>query len=171
VSLGEAWWFAGRSVEQLPQYLLDFLPRRGIDCRNPDDGRLWVLDEVGSRREAASDFVFVEWAAERNLTMQLWLDPDTDVLVTMEPANSLIVFDLDGLLIDEAGTVVSALLLAACTRHDTRALVVDRYLPDRGEQWSRVAAGGPIPYEPDLALLAESDGQRPLRVGPDSWLR
>lgn len=171
MSLGEAWWFVDELIESAPRQVLEYLSERGITYRHPEDSRIWVFDGVGSRREASLEFVLREWAAGRQLTMQTWVDADTDVVVTIEPARSLLTFGLDGLLTSEAEDVVAALLLGAATRISTRMFVVDRMLPDRGAEWSRVASGSTAtPYEPDFLLLRGSSGDYVLRMSSSSWL-
>jgi hypothetical protein len=171
MSLGEAWWFVGQTGELAPQQVLEFLRKRGISLRHPRDGRIWVFDDIGSRRAASLDFIHREWTANRVLTMQLWIDADTDVVITTEPEHSLLTFSLDGLLTTEASNLVAALILGAGAKFNTPLLVVDRLLPDRSAEWIPVALGSrPIPYEPDLLLMRGHNGEQILTVRPNSWL-
>lgn len=171
MSIGEAWWFVGPTSEIVPKRLFEYMQDRGFLLRHPGNGGIWVIDDWGSRSEVSLEFIFAEWTAHRQVTMQLWTDADRDVVVSLERERSLLVFGFDGFRIDEAVNLAAALLLGAATMFDTRALVIDRYLPDTGEEWSRVAAGSdPPPYEPDLLLLRRSDGEQTLTLSQNSWL-
>jgi hypothetical protein len=173
VSLGEVWWLFDRAPQIGAARLLDLLERRGLGYRNPSDGLIYVLDEDGGRRQAPLEFVLSQWMADRELTMQTWLDPDTDVIVEVTAGGLCLTFDLDGLLRDEANRVVSALLLCAGVVDGTRALVVDRYLPDRGPEWLHAleSGSGSLPADADLLLLADAGGALSLSIGAESWLR
>ena len=173
MSIGEAWWFFERPPTAGPNGLLELLHRQGISYHSPLDDLIYIIDETGSRRKIPLDFVLSEWDAERVLTMQLWINANTDVIITAERGGSCVTFDLDGLLLKEAISVVTTLLLCACLVDGTRALIVDRQLPDRGDEWSKALTSrrAALLGDTDLALLVESDGTKTVKVGPKSWLR
>jgi len=133
------------------------------------DGSTYVFDEVGSRRETPLLFIVAEWVSDRPLTFQLWLRQDTDVTVTVDPGGLCVAFGLEGLLRQEAERVVAALVLCACIVDDTRALVVDRHLPDDGDAWRRYSRSNAValPRVPDLLL----DAGKRIQIGRESWLR
>ncbi|WP_207386186.1 hypothetical protein [Protofrankia symbiont of Coriaria ruscifolia] len=173
MGLGEAWWFFDRVPERGVEHMLELLDGQGLHLRHPADELIYVFDEIGSRREASLSFVAAEWTAQHVLTMQLWVDADTDVVVAVESGGTCVTFSIDGLLRQEAERVIAGLALCACVVPETRALVVDRYLPEGGDAWRHGIESRPIapPSDPDLLVGPEEDGVSLIRVGRGSWLR
>jgi hypothetical protein len=174
MGFGEAWWILGHPPEGgRVEDLLKLFDQYGLHLRHPVDQRIYVFDDVGSRREAPISFVASAWVDSTHLTMQLWLDRDIDVVLSVAPGGQLVRFSLDGLSTREALQTVGALVLCVCAVDATQGLVVDRYLPDTGEEWvsafefDRAADFG----EPDLLIGPGPDGTRTIRLGLDSWLR
>jgi hypothetical protein len=173
MSLGEAWWFFDPSSEYSVRRLLELFQSQGLSWRHPSDDSIWVLDETGSRRESSSDFVLKEWVGDERLTMQLWLGPDVDVVVSVEPRGSCLQFAIDGLLLGEALRLVSILVLTACMISGTRALIVDSRLEDEAEKWRHAVLVGwkHAPREADLLLKKDSEGSFIVTVRSKSWIR
>jgi hypothetical protein len=173
MSLGEVWWFFDRVPQSGVEGLFRLLRAHGIHDRHPGDGLIYVLDDDGTRRSIQLDLIFREWIAPGVLTMQFWLDADTDVIVTAESGGRCVTFDLDGSSLAQARTIISALVLCACVLDETRVLVVDRSLPDSGEEWRSATSSEPLnaSYEPDLLVTVGSGNSRVVRMGRASWLR
>lgn len=172
MGLGEVWWLFERTPEQGVERLLELLDLHGVKLRQPVDKLIYVFDEVGSRREAPLSFIVAEWVAQGVLTMQLWVDEDTDVIVTAEAGGTCVTFSLDGLSRQQAVRIVADLVLCASVVDETRVVVVDHLLPEGGEVWLNTSGSGQIAFnrEPDLLVRAERDGPQ-IKVGRESWLR
>lgn len=173
MGLGEAWWFLDRVPQRGGESLLELLDRSRLRYRHPTYGAIYVMDDVGSRREASLEFVCSEWVAPRGLTMQLWLDEDTDVVLAVDAGGTCVTFGLDGLTRGEATTVVSSVLLCACITDETRALVVDRSLPETGDELRNAAASRSLTdqRERDLVMEVAPDSTRQIYLSTASWLR
>jgi hypothetical protein len=173
MGLGEVWWFLDGVPAAGAAAVLELLDGYGLRYRHPGDESVYVLDEVGHRRESSVAFVASEWAARRKLTMQLWLDADIDVVTSIQEEGTLVAFGLDGLTRHEAERTVAGLVLSACVIEETRALVADRDLPDIGEELLTRLASTPmsIPGELDLFLGEARGDARSVRLGRTSWLR
>lgn len=168
---GEALWVFEHMSEQGVESLLDLLGQRGLYLHHPENGHIWVIEGRGSRRRVPLSFVVSEWVGPRRLTMQLWLDQDTDVVIEVEPGGVRVWFALDGFLTQQLTQAVGALTLCACAVDETRLLVVDRDLEDRDEAWmAALCSGSSEAVDPDLLVLVQSGG-RTVRVGDRSWLR
>ncbi|MGA5757420.1 hypothetical protein [Nonomuraea bangladeshensis] len=104
--------------------------------------------------ETTFDALLTEEHLPRSLTVQLWINADTDVLTSISARGgvTLIEFDLDGLTTDEAHRTVAAVLWLAVTDTASLGLVVDSRLPDTGTRWEDFFLDGSAakPYLPEL---------------------
>jgi hypothetical protein len=174
LGLGEIWWLAKTGSRAEPRWTLGAVNGLGLLLRHPLDEAVVVLDEEGHRRETDEEWLLAEWARTDRLTMQLWLDRDTDVLFEIKDQGSQLTFDLDGLTVGEAARVTATLLLLASTCAATAALLVDSHLPD-DEGWKKhlLGQGSRPAREPDLLLGSPGTpaGLRQVSLRDDSWLR
>ncbi|MET8987564.1 hypothetical protein ABZW49_19110 [Nonomuraea wenchangensis] len=104
--------------------------------------------------ETTFDALLTEATLPRPLTVQLWIDADTDVLTSISARGDVdvIEFDLDGLTTDEAHRTMAAVLWLAVTDTASLGLVVDSRLPDTGARWEDFFLDGSAakPYVPEL---------------------
>jgi hypothetical protein len=171
MSLGEVWWFGERSEPIELKTAIDTLARSGLSAENALGERFYIDDN--GRMPWDESRVTELWKAGTVVTVQLWASADEDVLISADRNSSLIMLDLDGLGFIEARKTVDSIVQAATALPGTRTLVVDRCLPDCGEEWmTRVEreADGPL-YGADLRMnYSAKDNQFVLETSPDSWI-
>lgn len=174
VSIGEIWWYGdGDDVANL-SLKLDGLSNAGLRVENPGTGERYYLDEGGKQALWNFEVFSREWLNGQSVTAQYWISSEADVLVSAERDRGLIIVDLDGLSYVEARRTVFAVVDAASTITGTRAVVVERNLPDSGDFWNSFVDEGresAVLPEVDLLMTAEeSGGSYSLTIGSSSWL-
>ena len=173
MAIGEAWWFLDHGQAVSFTKLIEVFDLCRITFRHPKNGMVWQLTEDGRSPHSLSSFEELWLSTEDQLTFQTWIDADTDVVIARDDGGLHFTFFFDGLTIDQAAMVTSALVLGAGSVESTEGLVVDRYLGDTGERWRQffALASTPEPYEADLLLRRSDQGAFLLKVGRHSWLR
>jgi hypothetical protein len=174
VSYGEIWWFFRDSGETSLDEAVTALGGAGLVAGNPATGIPQVIDDDGRQVPWDGAEVRRRWLGGETVTAQFWLNRDTDVLVELVRPDQLLTFDLDGMTTAEARLTVFAVLNAALSLAGTQAVVVDRSLPDRGDELrtamsGRLSSAG-LPFTPDLLASLEGDGRYVVDIRAGSWL-
>jgi hypothetical protein len=108
------------------------------------------------------------------VTVQFWLNQDTDVLVELARPRGLMAFDLDGTTTVEARSAVFSVLNAALSLSTTLAVVADSDLADYGDDVlvtaKRGALKGGLSFTPALLATADGGGRYTVEISPESWL-
>ncbi|SEU27344.1 hypothetical protein SAMN05421811_1097 [Nonomuraea wenchangensis] len=170
MGFGEVLWV--RRSESLAVLLgsLGRLTSYGLRLTHPQTGGVRYLAECGPM-ETTLDALLTEVNLPRPLTLQLWINVDTDVLTSVSTHGGMVVveFDLDGLTTDEAHRAVAAVLWLAVTDTASLGLVVDSRLPDTGTEWEGFFLNGSTaePHMPELLWQPQASS---LRLAPQSWL-
>jgi hypothetical protein len=174
VGYGEAWWFLRDSGEASLDEAVTALRDAGLVAGNPATGVQQVIDDDGRQVPWDDAEVRRRWAVGESVTVQFWVNRETDVLVELMRPDQLVTFDLDGMTTAEARLTVFAVLNAALSLAGTQAVVVAGSLPDRGDDLRATMAGGwskaGLPFTPDLLVSVEGDGQYSMNVRVGSWL-
>lgn len=171
---GEVWWFLrDEGVESLDE-AVTALRAAGLVAGNPATGVPQILDTDGQQIKWIESEVQKRWAAGETVTAQLWVNPETDVLVELMRPSQLFTFDLDGMTTAEARITVFAVINAALSLPGTQAVIVDRHLPDRGDEVLEAMAAGSvgagIHFAPDLMVSVTATGHYTIDVRTSSWL-
>lgn len=174
MSYGEIWWFRRGGGATAFDDALVALHEAGMTVQNPVSGSAYVLDDEGSQVQWDKDEVRLRWLAGNAVTAQLWINSEVDVLVTAEHPQGLMTFDLDGMTMAEARRTVFAVANAAMSQPGTVAVVVDRELPDRGDDllaaYGERSVQASLSFVPDLLLSSMGDWRFAVDVRPGSWL-
>lgn len=174
MGLGEVWWvLTGRGSSRF-MAPFDALVDAGLLPDNPSTGIRNYIDDDGLQVPWDPQILYDRWMAGLAVTAQFWISSESDVLVTFERSPALLTLDLSGLTYIEARRVVFGTVNAAISTADTSAVVVDRQLPDLGEEWISFLAEdrhGNAPSRADLLMVpARSTGEFSLTVDSSSWL-
>ncbi|BCJ52804.1 hypothetical protein Asp14428_42790 [Actinoplanes sp. NBRC 14428] len=166
---GEVWWFfRDEGIESLDSAVAA-LRDAGLVAGNPATGTPQIIDDNGVQVPWDAAEVGRRWFAGELITAQLWLNPETDVLVEFVRPARLLTFDLDGMTTAEARFTVFAVLNAALSLAGTQAVVTDKNLPDRGEELLE-APYAALRFKPDLLVSVAAEGRYAVEVGSNSWL-
>lgn len=155
---------------------LKVLDELGLRLHHPLNGALTVLDGAGGQIAANLDKVVQRVSQRGGVDLQLWVDADIDVVVTIDRRNddeSILVFDFDGLVAAEVRKAISCILLAVAMNKHTTGFVSEVGLPDSSEEWLRFLRGqtSTQPGLADILVVAKhDDGHHDLRIGMQSWL-
>lgn len=174
MSYGEAWWFFRDSGEASLDEAVTALTDAGLVMGNPATGVPQVIDDDGRQVPWDGAEVKRRWIGGETVTVQFWVNRETDVLVELIRPHQVLTCDLDGMTTAEARLAVFAVLNAALSLAGTQAVVVDGNLPDCGADLRVAMAGEPstveLPFTPDLLVLVEGDGHYSVDVRAGSWL-
>jgi hypothetical protein len=174
VGFGEVWWFLGEDDAAALAGAVAALRDAGLKAGNPATGVPELIDGDGVRVPWHQADVRQRWLRGDTVTAQLWINQETDVLVELIQPHRLLTFDLDGMTTAEARFTVFAVLNAALSVSGTAGVVVDRNLPDIGDDLLAAVANGAltsgIAPPPDLLARAEREGHHSVVIRRDSWL-
>jgi hypothetical protein len=174
VSYGEAWWFCRDDGEASLDEALTALRDAGLIAGNPATGIPEIIDDDGRQAPWDGAEVRRRWMGGETVTLQFWVNRETDVLVELMRPHRLLTFDLDGMTAAEARRAVFAVLNAALSLPATQAVVVDRNLPDCGDDLLVATTGGSsfvgLSFTADLLLSVQGDGHHRLDIREGSWL-
>lgn len=171
---GEVWWLLRDDGVKTLGEAMTALRDAGLVAEHPELGVPQTLSDDGAQVPWDEADVNRRWCSGETVTAQFWLNRETDVLVELVRSHQLLTFDLDGMTTAEARITVFAVLNAALSLTGTRAVLVARSLPDRGDEVleaaTREPVGDALPFQPDLLVSAQGDGAFGVNIRLGSWL-
>jgi hypothetical protein len=171
---GEVWWMLDSDAVASLGTAIAALQDAGLAVGNPATSVPQMLDDNGVQIPWDASDVVGKWAGGETATVQLWVNPETDVLVEIVGQQRLLTFELDGMSTAEARFTVFAVLNAGLSLPDTQAIIVDRDLADWGEELLAATSGvfsrSALPHTPDLLVTSDRNNHYSIDVRNGSWL-
>jgi hypothetical protein len=101
MGFGEVWWFLHEDSVASLETAMTAIRNAGMVVGNPATGVPQIVDAAGSQVSWDPISVGQRWAAGETVTVQLWVNRETDVLMQLKRHHRL-QFDLDGMTTAEA---------------------------------------------------------------------